>query len=81
MVCCPFDVSLLWYNAHKTMHMNEQPSWQQLETESLLQLLDTNVQGLSSLEAATRLKQYGPNRIEERKRVGKFCQAVRSIFF
>lgn len=53
------------------MNVNEQLTWQQLETESLLQVLNTTRQGLSSLEAASRLKQYGPNRIEERKRVSK----------
>ncbi|MGZ4925550.1 MAG: cation-translocating P-type ATPase [Halobacteriota archaeon] len=53
------------------MNLPEEPAWEQLKTASLLEALNSTRRGLSSSEATARLKRYGPNRIEERKRVSQ----------
>ncbi len=46
--------------------------WHAESLESVLKALNTDVKGLSSEEAAKRLSEYGPNRIEERRRISPF---------
>ncbi|HEY41249.1 MAG TPA: HAD-IC family P-type ATPase, partial [Dehalococcoidia bacterium] len=44
-------------------------NWHSLRRDEVLQTLDSRPAGLSSAEATTRLRQYGPNQLEGRKKV------------
>lgn len=56
----------------------KEPFWSMGETE-VLSALKTNLSGLSNEEAAERLKIFGPNVIDEHRRLGKLEIALRQF--
>ena len=56
----------------------KEPFWSMSEAE-ILSALKTNLSGLSNEEVAARLKIFGPNVIDEHRRLGKLEIALRQF--
>jgi len=51
----------------------EEVSWHALPVEEVFRILKTSECGLTIDEAEKRLKEYGPNELEEERRLGKLA--------
>ena len=61
------------------MHAEPPQRYWSLELSRLMAALDAGAEGLSSAEAAARLRRYGPNRVEEETRYGTLRLALRQL--
>ncbi len=59
--------------------MEERIDWYRKDLEEIFQILDTSPEGLSSSEARERFLNYGPNRIEEKKKKSAFLLFLRQF--
>ncbi len=53
--------------------------WHALSTEQVVQKLDSSSRGLSSDEAVRRYKAFGPNELEEGKKLSKLALAIEQV--
>src|SRR5690349_9005600 len=74
----PYPVHVPWMpglehcmpDTQTTEESTQNQHWHTLSSNQVLQQLGIAEQGLSSLEAAKRLEQYGPNQLKEAERPG-----------
>ncbi len=59
--------------------MSSEERWEQLDVDQIFTTLSTNKGGLGAEVAAERLAEYGPNRIEERKRASRLRLFLRQF--
>ncbi|MCX8182060.1 MAG: HAD-IC family P-type ATPase [Candidatus Methanomethyliaceae archaeon] len=59
--------------------MSQESIWHAISIEEVFEKLETNARGLTEAEARKRLSQYGPNELEEEKRITKLTLLVNQL--
>ncbi|MGB9959751.1 MAG: cation-translocating P-type ATPase [Candidatus Bathyarchaeales archaeon] len=59
--------------------MAQENLWHALPLEEVFKKLETSLRGLTPVEAAKRLSKYGPNELEEEKRITKLALLVHQL--
>ncbi|MBS7636594.1 ATPase, partial [Candidatus Bathyarchaeota archaeon] len=59
--------------------MSRENIWHALPLEEVFKKLETNARGLTVAEAEKRLSKYGPNELEEEKRITKLALLVHQL--